>query len=129
MLLPLDESKVHPIKNYRGLSQNYRGKRWAYVHLIRGAASYPIIYLRTNFCLHHEAYKCVYLCILISEAPTNKKFHRKNGHYVWHILLLSFCKSNVRYIGLISLCKSDNCRCAKSLVIFTRSTGIIALHN
>ena len=34
----------YPIKNYRGLSPNYRGKRWAYVHFIGGAANYPIIY-------------------------------------------------------------------------------------
>ena len=34
----------YPIKNYRGLSPNYREKRWAYVHFIGGAANYPIIY-------------------------------------------------------------------------------------
>ena len=38
----------YPIKNYRGLNPNYMGKRWAYVHFIRGAANYPII-------LHYEA--------------------------------------------------------------------------
>ena len=48
----LDGCKTHvmlkvnnyPIKNYRGLSPNYRGQRWAYVHFIGGAANYPIIY-------------------------------------------------------------------------------------
>ena len=35
---------LYPIKNYRGLSPNYRGQRWAYVHFIGGAAIYPIIY-------------------------------------------------------------------------------------
>ena len=34
----------YPIKNYRGLSPTYRGKRWAYVHFIGDAANYPIIY-------------------------------------------------------------------------------------
>ena len=34
----------YPIKIYRGLSSNYRGQRWAYVHFIGGAANYPIIY-------------------------------------------------------------------------------------
>ena len=34
----------YPIKNYRGLSLNNRGERWAYVHFIVGAANYPIIY-------------------------------------------------------------------------------------
>ena len=34
----------YPIKNYRGLSPNYRGEWWAYVHFIGGAANYPIIY-------------------------------------------------------------------------------------
>ena len=34
----------YPIKNYRGLSPNYRGQRWAFVHFIGGAANYPIIY-------------------------------------------------------------------------------------
>ena len=38
----------YPIKNYRGLSPDYRGKRWAYVLFIRGAANPPIIYL----CAH-----------------------------------------------------------------------------
>ena len=38
----------YPIKNYRGLSPNYRGERWAYVHLIRGAANHPIIYLSSH---------------------------------------------------------------------------------
>ena len=42
-------------------------------YLIRGAANDPIIYLRLTFGLHHEACKCVYLLILVSEAPTNKK--------------------------------------------------------
>ena len=53
------------------------GERWAYVHLIREAASPPIIYLRPTFGLHHGACKCVYLRILISEAPTNKKYEEK----------------------------------------------------
>ena len=44
----------YPIKNYRGLSPNYRRKRWAYVHFIRGAANHPIF-------LHYEACKCAYL--------------------------------------------------------------------
>ena len=34
----------YPIKNYRRLSPNYRGERWAYVHFIGGAANYSIIY-------------------------------------------------------------------------------------
>ena len=34
----------YPIKNYRRLSPGDRGKRWAYVLFIRGAANYPIIY-------------------------------------------------------------------------------------
>ena len=42
------EYAVYPIKNYRGLSPNYRGKRWVYVHFIRGAANPPIIYLRAH---------------------------------------------------------------------------------
>ena len=32
------------IKNYRGLSPNYREERWMYVHFIGGAANYPLIY-------------------------------------------------------------------------------------
>ena len=70
-------STLYPIKNYRGLSPNNRRKRRAYVHLIRGAANYPIIYLRPTFGLHHKACKCVYLHILISEAPRNKKYEKK----------------------------------------------------
>ena len=69
--------QFNPIKNYRGLSPNYREERWAYVHLMRGAANHPIIYLRSTFGLHHEANKCAYLRILISEAPTNKKYEWK----------------------------------------------------
>ena len=46
----------YPIKNYRGLSPSYSEKRWAYVHLIRGAAHYPII-------LSYEACKYAYLCM------------------------------------------------------------------
>ena len=104
----------YPIKNYRWLSPNYRAKRWAYVHLIRGLANHP-------FNVHYKACKCAYLCILISEASMHKKciekyvrlfswnyFNRENSHYV-------------RRIRIISPCKSDNCRCAKSLVIFTPS--------
>ena len=49
-------TRLYPIKNYRGLSPNNRGKRWAYVPFIRGAANHPII-------LHYEACKCSYLCI------------------------------------------------------------------
>ena len=41
----LHVSLYYPIKNYRGLSPNYRGERWAYVHLMRGAA---IIYLSAH---------------------------------------------------------------------------------
>ena len=37
----------------------------------------PIIYLRPTFGLHHEAWKCVYLRILISAEPTNKKYEEK----------------------------------------------------
>ena len=40
--------REYPIKNYRRLSPNYRGKRWAYVLFIRGAANPPVIYL----CAH-----------------------------------------------------------------------------
>ena len=136
--IQLMKSWHYPIKNYRGLSPNYRGERWAYVHLIREAANLLITYLWPAFCLHHEACKCVYLRILISEASKNKNmkgkctqkqlrlfswdyFNRENSHYVRHISILSPCKSDVRRIGLISSCKSDNCRCVKSLVIFTRS--------
>ena len=43
----------YSIKNYRGLSPNYRGKRWAYIHHIRGSGSvnHPIIlhYPITNY--------------------------------------------------------------------------------
>ena len=60
----------YPIKNYRGPSPNYRGERWAQVHLIRGLANQPII-------LHYEVYKCAYLRISISEAPTNKNMKRR----------------------------------------------------
>ena len=67
----------YPIKNYRGLSPNYRGERWAYVHFIGGAANYPIIYPEPPLGLHHEACKCVYLRILISEASTNIKYEEK----------------------------------------------------
>ena len=56
----------YTMKNYRGLSPNYRGKRWAYVHLIEGSANYPII-------LHYEECKCAYLYMLINEASMNKK--------------------------------------------------------
>ena len=73
----LHHEASNSIKNYRGLSPNYRGERWAYVHLIRGAANLPIFYLRPTFGLHHEACKGVYLLILISEAPTNKKYKEK----------------------------------------------------
>ena len=45
----------------------------------------------------------------------------ENTHYVGHINILSPWNSDIRHIGLISPCKSDNCRCAKSLVIFMRS--------
>ena len=69
--------KYYPIKNYRGLSPNYREERWAHVCFIRGAANHPIIYLRSTFDLHHEACKSVYLRILISEAYTNKKYEEK----------------------------------------------------
>ena len=41
----------YPIKNYRGLSPHDRGKRWAYVHLIRGATNHPISHLRPTFGL------------------------------------------------------------------------------
>ena len=37
----------------------------------------PIIYLRPTFGLHHEACKYVYLLILISETPTNRKYEKK----------------------------------------------------
>ena len=60
----------YPIKNYRGISPNYRGKRWAYVHLIRGSANHPIN-------VHYEECKCAYLSILISEASTNKNYEEK----------------------------------------------------
>ena len=53
------------------------GERWAYVHLIREAANLPIIYKRPSIGLHHEACKCVYLSILISEVPTKKNMKRK----------------------------------------------------
>ena len=67
----------NPIKNYRELSLNYRGERWAYVHFIGGAANYILIYPQPTFGLHHEACKCVYLRILISEASTNIKYEEK----------------------------------------------------
>ena len=66
-----------PIKNYRKLSPNYKRERWAYVPLIRGAADSSIIYLPPTFGLYHEAFKCVYLRILISEAPTKNKYEEK----------------------------------------------------
>ena len=69
--------RLNPIKNYRGLSPNYRGQRWAYVHFIGGAANYPIIYPYPTFGLHHEACKCVYLRILISKSSTYKKYEEK----------------------------------------------------
>ena len=73
-----DYQKSHyAIKKYRGLSSNYRGERWAYVYLFRGAANYRVIYLLPTFDLHHEICKCVYLRILISEAPTNKTYEVK----------------------------------------------------
>ena len=50
-----------------------------------------------------------------------ESFNKENIHYVRLIRTLSSCKSDVRHIGIISPYKSDNCRCAKSLVIFTRS--------
>ena len=52
-------------------------EREAYVHIIRVAANHPITYLRPTFGLHHEAWKCGYLLILISEAPTNEKYEEK----------------------------------------------------
>ena len=123
LLYIMTQSIYYPIKNYRG-------KRWAHVHLIRGAANHPII-------VHYEACKFAYLCILISEASTRKKykeimpiearktiffnyFNGENSQYVRPIRILSPCKSDVRRIGLISPCRSDNCRYAKSLIIFTR---------
>ena len=126
-----------PNQELRGLSPNYRGERWAYVHRIRGAANHPIIYLRPTFGLPHEACNSVYLRILPSEAPTSKKceekmhieasttiffrsFREENSHYVRHISIVSSCISHVLHIGLISPGKPDNCMCAKSLVIFTR---------
>ena len=60
----------YPIKNYRGLSPNYRGRRWAHVHLIKGSANHSII-------LHYKACKWAYLYILISKASTNKKYKKK----------------------------------------------------
>ena len=62
--------KYIPIKNYRVLSPNYRGKWWAYVHLIRGAANHPII-------LRYETCKCVSCACIISEASTKNKYEEK----------------------------------------------------
>ena len=76
MLIPITNSSDQ-IKNYRELSPPYRGERWAYVYLIGGAAKPSIICLRPTFGLHHEACKCAYLCILISETPTNIKYEEK----------------------------------------------------
>ena len=47
----------YPIKNYRGLSPIYRGKQWAYVHFIRGAANHPVIYLRPTFGLQEFSHR------------------------------------------------------------------------
>ena len=57
--------------------KNYRGERWAYSYFIGGSANHPIIYLRFTLGLRHEACKCVYLRILISDVPTNKKYEEK----------------------------------------------------
>ena len=69
--------QYYPIKNYRGLSPNYRGERWAYVDFIGESAKHPVNYLRPTFGLHHKACMCVYLLILISDEPTNKKYEVK----------------------------------------------------
>ena len=66
-----------PNQELSGAKSELQGERWAYVHLIREAANYPIIHLRLTFGLHHKACKCAYLCILISEASTNKKHEEK----------------------------------------------------
>ena len=47
----LDTRSKTIIKNYRGLSPNYRRERWTYVHLIRRSANHSIIYLRPIFGL------------------------------------------------------------------------------
>ena len=73
----MKSTQFYPIKNYRGLSPNYRGERWAYVHFLGGAANYPIIYPLPTFGLHHEACKCVYLRILISVTSTNEIYEEK----------------------------------------------------
>ena len=44
VILLTNQLTYYPIKNYRGLGPNYRGKRWAYVHFKGGAADHPIIY-------------------------------------------------------------------------------------
>ena len=75
----------YPIKNYRGLSAINMGERWAYVHLIRGSANYPIK-------VHYEACKCAYLYIFISEASLNKKNEEKMHVEARKILLLILFK-------------------------------------
>ena len=74
----------YPIKNYGGLSPNYRGKRWAYVNLIRGAANHSII-------LYYEACKCAYLCMYskwsIYEQKYEDKMHIKARKTIFLTLL------------------------------------------
>ena len=81
--------QLYPIKNYRGLSPNYRGERWAYVHLIRGAANHPIIYLSAHLQYTPRKLKICFLRILRSEAPTNKKYEEKRHIEASKTILLS----------------------------------------
>ena len=62
---------VLPNQEIWGLSPNYRGDRWAYVHLTRESANHPIN-------VHYKACKCTYLYISISETSRNKKIRREN---------------------------------------------------
>ena len=70
-------SNNYPIKNYRGLSPNYRGERWAVCSFHRrcGQLSYnlPI----THLWITSRSLQVCFLRILISEASTNKKYEDK----------------------------------------------------
>ena len=74
--------------------------RWAYVHLIREAANLPIIYQRPIFGLHHKACKYVFLRILKSEAPTNRKYEDKRhieASKTFFIEILSIAKTVITF--------------------------------
>ena len=51
--------------------------QWETVGVCSSYKRVNIIYLRPIYGLHYETRKCIYLRILISEAPTNKKYKNK----------------------------------------------------